>query len=129
MITARRTIATVATAGLLATPVALLATSAANADTDREFRYAGAKHEFDVEKDDGRFEVSYDVDNATPGSKWRIVLRHDGKVIHKKVHRADREGEIEIDKNRPNTRGKDVFKVKVKKVGADRYVTRTITRR
>lgn len=107
----------------------MLGASPASADADREFRYAGAHHEFDVEKDDGRFEVSFEIDDAKRGSKWRVVIRHDGKVIHKKVHRADSDGEVEIDKDRRNTKGKDIFKVKVKKVGKKAAATRTIVRR
>lgn len=125
----RRTIAAVATAGLLATPLAVLAASPASADADREWRWAGAKHEFDVEKDDGRFEIDYDLDNAKPGSKWRVVIRHDGKVIHKKRHRADDDGGFDIEKSRRNTSGKDVFKVTVKKVGKSGSTTRKIVRR
>lgn len=128
MINLRRTVATVATAGLVAAPLAMLA-APANADADREWRHAGAKHEFDVEKDDGRFEVEYSLDDAKPGSKWRVVIRHDGKIIHKRVHRADSDGEFDVDKNRRNTKGKDVFKVTVKKVGAKKATSRKITRR
>jgi hypothetical protein len=92
----------------------------ANADgpeKETEFRVAGAEVDFSVEKDDGRFEVEVDVDDARPGSKWRVVLWHDGRRYHNKVHRADDDGDIEIDKKRRDTKGKDTFKVKVKKVG------------
>lgn len=128
MVGARKITATIGAAALVAAPLSLIATSPAAA-ADREFRCAGAKVDFDVEKDDGRFEVDVDVDNAKPGSKWRIVLKHDGNRYHKKVHRADNDGEIDIDKDRRNTAGKDVFKVKVKKIGGPKACTRTITRR
>lgn len=128
MFNIRRTVATIGTAALLATPMAMLGASPASA-ADREFRYAGAAHEFDVEKEHRRFEVEFDIDDAKPGSKWLVVIRHDGKVVHKQVHRADREGDVEINKMRPDTRGKDAFKVKVRKIGAKKAVTRKITRR
>ncbi len=116
----RKTTATVGVTALLAVPMTLLASVPAHADgPDREFRLAGAEVDFSVEKDDRRFEVEVDIDDARPGSKWRVVLRHDGKVFHSKVHRADGEGDVEVDKSRRNTAGKDVFKVKVKKVGGD----------
>lgn len=125
----RRTTATVAAAALLATPVALLGTSPASA-ADREFRYAGAKVEFDVDKDDGRFKVEVELDNVKrPKAKYRIVLRHDGKVFHNRVHRAGADREIEVEKNRPNTPGKDTFKLRVKKASAKKAAVRTITRR
>lgn len=125
----RRTTATVGAAALLATPLAVLAPSPASA-ADREFRYAGAKVEFDVEKDDGRFEVEVELDNVKqPRARYKVVLRHNGKVVHKRWHRAGSDREIEIEKNRPNTRGKDVFKLRVKKASAKKAAVRTIRRR
>lgn len=46
-----------------------------------------------------------------------MTLKHDGRRYHKKVHRADGDGDVEIDRTRADTRGADVFKVKVVKVG------------
>ena len=82
-----------------------------------------------MEKDDGRFEVEVEVDDAEPGSKWRVILKHNGNRFHKKVHRADSDGEFEIDKNRPDTRGKDFFKLRIKKIGGPKAVMRTIRAR
>jgi hypothetical protein len=124
----RRTTAAAGAVALIATPLTFLGTSSASA-ADREFTYGGAEVEFDVEKDDGRFEVEVDIDDAKPGSRWRVILKHDGKRFHKKVHRADRDGDIEIDKNRRNTPGKDVFTLKLKKIGGPKAVTRTIRMR
>ena len=117
----RKTVAAVGAAALLATPLSMIA-SPAHADDqekEREFRVAGAEVDFSVEKDDGRFEVEVDIDEAEPGSEWRVVLWHDGKRFHNRVHRADGDGDVEIDKNRPNTTGADTFKVRVQKVGGD----------
>jgi hypothetical protein len=114
----RKATAALGVAALFAAPVGLAAP--ANADgpeKEKEFRVAGAEVDFSVEKDDGRFEVEVDVDDARPGSKWRVVLWHDGRRYHNKGHRADDDGDIEIDKKRRDTKGKDTFKVKVKKVG------------
>jgi hypothetical protein len=115
----RKATATLGAAALLAAPMSLVA-APAHADgpeKEKEFRVAGAEVDFKVEKDDGRFEVEVDIDDAKPGSRWRVVLRHDGNRFHNKVHRADGDGDIEIDKLRRDTRGKDVFKVRVKKIG------------
>ncbi|UMG91080.1 hypothetical protein [Nocardioides sp. TF02-7] len=114
----RRAVAAIAGGALVAAPMTVLSASPANADgKEREFRVAGAEVDFKVEKDDGRFEVEVDIDDARPGSKYRIVLRHDGKRFFNGVRKADRDGDIEIERNRKNTKGKDVFKVVVKKVG------------
>jgi hypothetical protein len=115
----RTTTAAIGTAALIAAPLSMLA-GPAHADgpeKEREFRLAGAEIDFSVEKDDGRFEVEVDIDDAKPGSKWRVVLRHDGKRFHNRIHRADRDGDIEIDKSRRNTNGADTFKLRVTKVG------------
>lgn len=128
MLNLRKTTATLATTALLATPFAVLTAAPASA-ADREFRVGGAEVEFDVEKDDGRFEVEVDLDDAKPGSKWRIILRHNGKVYFNKVRKADRDGEIEIDRKRKNTKGKDVFRITVKKVGSKAKKSRKIVRR
>lgn len=128
MLNIRRATATVGAAALLAAPMTVMSAAPASA-ADREFRYAGADVEFDVEKDDGRFEIEVEIDDAKPRSKWVVVLRHDGKRFFKRTLRANREGEIEIEKKRRNTRGKDVFKLRVKKVGGPKAVTRTIKRR
>jgi hypothetical protein len=115
----RKAIAVVCTAAVVATPLSMMA-SPAHADgpeKDREFRVSGAEVDFSVEKDDGRFEVQVDIDDARPGSTWRVVLWHDGKRYHSEVHRADGDGDVEVDRNRRDTRGGDTFKVRVKKVG------------
>lgn len=56
-----------------------------------------------------------------------MTLTHDGRRDHKKVHRADSEGDIDIDidKTRANTKGADVFKVE--KIGGS--TSRTIRMR
>ena len=56
-------------------------------------------------------------EEARPGSRWRVTLRHDGEVVTSKVHTADAEGDIDIDRWRRNTAGTDTFKLTVKPVG------------
>ena len=115
----RTTTATLGAAALLAAPMSLIGAPAQadGPEKDREFRLAGAQVDFSVEKDDGRFEVEVDIDDAKPGSKWRVVLKHDGKRFHSRAHRADSDGDVEVDRKRANTKGADVFKARVKKVG------------
>jgi hypothetical protein len=128
MMSIRKTTATIGVTALMAVPMATLTASPASA-VEKSGRCGGAKFELSVEKDDGRFEVEADVDNAKPGSRWRVVLRHDGKRFYNKVRRADREGDISVDRNRRNTAGKDVFRLSVKKVGTHKTCSRKITLR
>jgi hypothetical protein len=75
----RRTTATIGAAALVATPLTLLTAAPASA-AEKEFGIGGADIHFEVEKDDGRFEVELDIDDARPGSRWRVTLWHDGTI-------------------------------------------------
>lgn len=130
MSTIRTATAATSVAALVAAAATLVPASASADGPEKEvrFRVAGATADLKVEKDDGRFEVDVDLDRARPGSKWRIVLRHDGKRYYSKVKRADADGEIDVDTVRRDTRGADVFKVTVKKVNGAKK-SRTIRMR
>jgi hypothetical protein len=120
-----RITASIGTAAIIAAPLTLVSPTPASA-VEREFNVAGAEVDFEVEKEFGRFEVDVDIDEARPGSRWRVKLWHDGHRYHNRVHEANRFGEVEIDRLRADTGGRDVFKVKVRKVGTDKAKTRTI---
>lgn len=124
----QKTTTTLAASALLAVPALVVAATPASA-VERSGTCSGARFELSAEKDDGRFEVEADIDNARPGSKWRVILKHDGRTYYNKVRTADREGDISADFNRRNTAGKDVFKLTVKKVGSSTACSRTITLR
>ncbi len=121
-------IATAAT-GLFAVTAVTLAAAPAHADIDRHGTWAGAQHEFSVDREGRGFEVSLDIDNAQPGSRWRITLRHDGKRVLRTVRTADHEGDVDVETWRKNTAGKDTFKVKVEKIGTKGSAKHTIVTR
>lgn len=125
----RTTTTAIGVTALLAIPVATVLTASPASAVDKEGNCAGARYELDVEKDDGRFEVDADIDDARAGSKWRVTLKHDGKRFYNKVRTADREGDISVDRYRPDTAGKDVFKLTVKKIGSGSSCSHTITLR
>lgn len=95
----------------------VLVTAPAHADTERTGTCAGATYELNVDRERGGFEVDADLDNAKPGSSWRVAIRHDGKVVTSKVRTADREGEIDVDTWRRNTAGSDTFRLTVTPAG------------
>lgn len=122
----RRTTATMAAAGLLAAPLAFAAPALA---VEKDFNVGGADAQLEVEREDGGYKVDVDIQDAKPGSRWRITLWHDGKRFFRDTRRADSDGDVnDVERQRPNTRGKDVFKVRIKRVGGDSAVRR-ITRR
>ena len=119
----------IASTALLATAAAgttvmLAAPAHAHADVERTGTCAGATYELNVDRERGGFEVDADLDHARPGSSWRIAIRHDGQVVTSKVHRADAEGEIDVDAWRTNTSGTDTFVLTVKPVGGGSCTTK-----
>jgi hypothetical protein len=124
----RRPVATLGTLALLGVPALTLTATPAHA-VDKSQRCDGARMELSVEKDDGRFEVEADIDDADPGSRWRLALRQDGNRYFKDVRRADGDGDVSVDRDRPNTPGRDVFTLRVNRVGTEGGCTLRIVRR
>jgi len=90
----------------------------AGRDIERHATCHGAKIELSVEKERKGFDVDAGIDRSRPFSVWSLTLRHDGKVIaHRAHHRTDDEGEMDVDRYRPDTSGADVFKLTVKPKG------------
>lgn len=104
-------------AAVLAAGTTLATVAPAAADTERTARCGGALASLSVDREDGALEVDADVDGARPGSRWRVVLRHEGRVVADRVLRADREGELDLDRVRPDTPGRDTFRLTVDRRG------------
>lgn len=95
----------------------VLVAGPASADVERRGTCAGATYELNVDRERGGFEVDADIDNARPGSEWRVAIRHDGSLATSRVLRADNEGELDLDTFRRNTAGTDTFKLTVTPAG------------
>ena len=120
--------AALAAGSLLAAPVALVATApSAHADVERHGRCGPGVYDFSVDREGSGFEVSADVDGLKPGSRWKIVLRHDGSKIASVTRRADREGDIDVERYARGTAGADKFTMKVKRVGGTASCSASIT--
>lgn len=86
-----------------------------------------ARYDFSVEKEHGRFDLDFDVESKAAGEKWRVTLRHDKKVVHRSTRTTDREGEFDVDRNRPNTKGKDKFVARAKNLATGEICKAKIT--
>jgi hypothetical protein len=121
-------IGAVATVVVVGAPLAFSA--AASADTEKRGSCSsGARYDYEVEKDDGRFEVNFEVDSNRTNEQWRIQLWQDGKRYYSAVRTTDHEGEADAEQNRPNTRGKDHFKARAVSLSSGEVCTVKIVRR
>ncbi len=112
----RRITAGLAIGALTAVPVALVA-APAHADVERHGACGSGRYELSVDRENGGFEVSVDLDRLPPGQRWKVVLRHDGAKVASVTRRADHAGDIDLERFRANTGGKDVFRFTAKRVG------------
>lgn len=131
----KRTIALTTAAALVAAPAALLVAAPAQADGPERHAHgsiAGARYEISAEKDNGRFEIDADLDRVPAGSSWKMVVRHDGKKVATRTASAVRDDDGHYDAdfrdvNRPDSAGKDVFKVTLKRTDGAGSATRTLS--
>jgi hypothetical protein len=126
-----RTTALISAATLVAAPLStLLVATPASADTTKRGACGQGSYELQVDREDredgGGFEVSADLDRLALGSRWTVVVKHDGARVGKVTRTADREGEIDVDVHRPDTRGRDTFRFKAVSAGGARCAA-TIT--
>lgn len=121
-----RTTALTAAGALLTAPAVLIA-APAHADVERHGACGGGWYEFSVDREGRGFEVSLDLDRVKPGTKWNVALRHDGKRYFKRTLRADYEGDLDVERYRGNTQGKDAFKFRVSRVNGSATCTGKIT--
>ena len=124
---------TAALAGLLALPLAALVAAPAQAaapaatgatasaqggvEVHRRGRCGPGRYELSVERDGRGYDVSVELDRVGAGTRWRIVLRHNGTRFARITRRADREGEIDVDRFASNRAGRESFGFTARRVG------------
>ncbi|HQR27019.1 MAG TPA: hypothetical protein PLP61_08280 [Nocardioides sp.] len=129
MNTIQRTAVALGLTAAIAGPTAFVLAGPATADQEKGGWCAGARYELSVDREGRGYEIDADLDGAEPGSAWRLVLRHDGEVVAKGVRTADREGDIDLERLRPDTAGTDTFTLTVRKVSGPPACRTTIVAR
>jgi hypothetical protein len=94
-----RTSALISAGTMVALPLAFVA-APAHADVERHGACGDGRYELSVDREAGGWEVSVDIDGVKLGSKWKVVLRHDGDRFAKRTIRADREGDVDLERFR-----------------------------
>lgn len=114
----KRITALTAATALVAAPASLFLTAGpAQADVDRSGSCGGGRYELSVDREDGGYDVSVDLDRLAPGSTWRVVIRHEGRTIAKVVRTAERDGDVDVERFARGTAGKETFSFTAKRVG------------
>ncbi|WP_347352601.1 hypothetical protein [Intrasporangium sp.] len=126
MFPSRRTAVLVTTA-VLTVPAAVLTAAPAQADVERHGRCGSAVYEFSVDRERGGFEVELEIDRAKPKSQWKVLMYHDGKRFVNQTFRADREGELDVERWRGNTAGYDKFTFRATRSDGAATCTNSIT--
>lgn len=62
----------------------------------------GAKSKLKASPENGKIEVEYELDNARPGERWRIVIKSGNRVILRTARRVNGAQEINLRKVIPN---------------------------
>lgn len=126
----KRSVAMVAAVALGGSGFAVMSTgAAAAAESGKSKACDGGRISLDVDRENGRFEVEGDLDDVTPRARWRVTLKHDGKVVARATKRSDREGDLDaFEKRRPNTKGKDRFVFRAKRLSSGPSCAITVTR-
>ncbi len=123
----RRITAVTAVVALGAVPLSLATAAPAHADAERHGTCGTGLYELSVDREGGGFDVSVDLDRLAAGQEWRVVIRHDGSKVASVVRRADNEGDLELERYRKNSAGKDAFKFTATRVGGASSCSDTIT--
>ncbi len=83
---------------------------AGDGDVEKARNCGGFRIELKVGREDAGWEVESDVDDARAGSRWRIKIRQDGRMVFNRLRTAGRQGDVEVDLRRRNTAGTDTFR-------------------
>lgn len=89
--------ATLAAAGILVAPAA--SALPRPAEVERETMgtcSAGARWDLSLEREFGVIDIDFEIDGATPGERWTVVIDRNGKRALRVSQAADVEGEVDV---------------------------------
>lgn len=107
-------------AGALVAASQTAASAAADAGIERRGVCGqSAVYDAEVDREDGGLEVNFDLDRAASGERWRIVLDQNGEGFFNEVRTVDREGEIDVEIQRPDRSGTDEFRMQATRMSGE----------
>ena len=112
-----RTLATLGLAALVAT-ILLVAAAPATAKDDKDVIRSGScsgatDWKLNLDRDDGRIEAEFEVDQDRSGQRWRVVLKRDGNRVFRGVRTTHGpSGSFEVERKIRNPAGPDGIKAR-----------------
>lgn len=79
---------------------------------------AGIETKLKVSPENGQIEVEYELEDAVPGSRWRVTITKNGRAILRKTQRASAAGYVEVRQVTRNLAGNETIRATAKRVGA-----------
>lgn len=80
----------------------------------------------EVEKDDGRIGFELKVNGTQAYKVWRVKIRQNGVLFHSRLRTANRYGNFEVERDRPDRYGTDTFTFRARQLSNDQLCTGTI---
>ncbi|MCB1131122.1 MAG: hypothetical protein KDN05_08335 [Verrucomicrobiae bacterium] len=74
----------------------------------------GVKTKLKASPENGRVEVEYEIDQARPGDRWRVVIKSNGRTILRTVRKVNSAGNVEVRKLAANASGTETIRVRGK---------------
>ncbi|MEZ5185517.1 MAG: hypothetical protein R2720_07205 [Candidatus Nanopelagicales bacterium] len=108
----KKTASLVATTAIAVGTVAAVATPANAFEVEREKSKRCSLRAFatlSLEKEFGRVDADFEIENAPAGRSWNVRIKRNGKTVLHTKRVADHEGEVDVMQQVRDRRGKDRF--------------------
>jgi hypothetical protein len=99
-------------AGVVMSGLLLATTAPVSAEVDkvRTGHCSGAATwRLEVDRDEGRLDVELDILTTHAGKTWRVRMSQNGDRFYSSLRTTDHDGDIEVDRDRPDRAGTDTF--------------------
>lgn len=67
------------------------------AESETRGTCAMTSYELSAEREDGGLEASFELESATPGETWNVVLKHNGNTLIAGERVTDEDAEVDLD--------------------------------
>ena len=77
----------------------------------------GIETKLKLSPENGQIEVEYELEDAVPGSRWRVTVTKNGRTILRTTKRANAAGYLEVRQVTRNLKGNETIRATAERVG------------